>query len=76
MLMALETKMHLQESIENPGGWGGEGLLSPKSYVDVPTGPWKSDFLYTNFLPNFPPISIPFLKEKHPILNKLGVFLQ
>ena len=46
-----------------PGG----GLLSPKSYVDVPTGPRKSDYLYTNFLPNFPPISIPFSKEKHPI---------
>ena len=29
---------------------------------------------YTNFLPSFPPISIPFLKEKHPILTKLGAF--
>ena len=27
------------------------GLLSPKSYVDVPAGPQKFDFLYTNFLP-------------------------
>ena len=53
----------------NPGG-----LLSPKSYVDVPAGPRKSDFLYTNFLPNFPPINIPFLKEKHPILTKLDAF--
>ena len=26
------------------------------------------------FLPNFSPISIPFSKEKHPILTKLGVF--
>ena len=26
------------------------------------------------FLPNFPPIIIPFLKEKHPILTKLGAF--
>ena len=52
----------------------GGGLLSPKSYVDVPAGPRKSDFLYTIFLPNFPPISIPFLKEKHPILTKLGAF--
>ena len=50
-------------------GWG---LLSPKSYVDVPAGPWKSDFLYTNFLPSFPPISLAFLKEKHQILTKLG----
>ena len=53
-----------------PGG----GVLSPKSYVDVPAGPRKSDYLYTNFLPNFPPISIQFLKEKHPILIKLGAF--
>ena len=53
---------------------GGGGVLSPKSYVDVPAGPRKSDYLYTNFLPNFPPISIPFLKEKHPIWIKLGAF--
>ena len=52
----------------------GRGVLSPKSYVDVPAGPRKSDYLYTNFLPNFPPISIPFSKEKHPILIKLGAF--
>ena len=26
------------------------------------------------FLPNFPPISIPFSKEKHPILTKLVLF--
>ena len=45
----------------------GGGVLSPKSYVDVPAGPRKSDYLYTNFLPNFPPISIPFSKEMHPI---------
>ena len=50
------------------------GVLSPKSHVDVPAGPRKSDYLYTNFLPNFPPISIPFLKEKHPIWIKLGAF--
>ena len=53
-----------------PGG----GVLSPKSYVDVPAGPRKSDYLYINFLPNFPPISIPFSKEKHPILIILGAF--
>ena len=50
------------------------GVLSPKSYVDVPAGPRKSNYLYTNFLPNFPPISIPFSKEKHPIWIKLGAF--
>ena len=49
-------------------------VLSPKSYVDVPAEPRKSDYLYTKFLPNFPPISIPFSKEKHPILIKLGAF--
>ena len=30
----------------------------PKSYMDVPAGPRKSDFFYTNFLLNFSPISI------------------
>ena len=50
------------------------GVLSPKSYVDVPAGPQKSDYLYTNFLPNFPPISIPFSNEKHQILIELGAF--
>ena len=42
--------------------------------MDVPARPRKSDYLYTNFLPNFPPISIPFSKEKHPIWIKLGAF--
>ena len=41
---------------------------------NVPAGPQKSDFLYTNFLPNFPPVSTPFLQEKHPILTNLGAF--
>ena len=50
--------------------------LSQKSYVDVSAGPRKFDFLYTNFLPNFQPIAlgIPFSKETHTILIKLGVF--
>ena len=40
------------------------GLLFPKSYVDMPAKPKKFDFLwYTNFLPNYPTISIPFLIE-------------
>ena len=58
------------------------GLLSPKSYVDVPgdTVPVDletSDFHYIGLpivLPNFPPISIPFSKEKHQILTKFGAF--
>ena len=42
----------------------------------MPARPPKSDLHYrpTKFLPNFPPISIPFSKEKQPILNKLGAF--
>ena len=31
-------------------------------------------FSIYQFLPNFPPISIPFSKEKHPLLTKLGAF--
>ena len=50
------------------------GLLSPKSYMDVPAEPRKSDFLYINFSPNYQPISIPFSIEKHLILPKLGAF--
>ena len=43
-------------------------------YVDVPAAK-NFDFRYTNFLHNYPPINTPFLKEKHPILLKLGCFL-
>ena len=34
----------------------------------------KFDFLYTNFSHNYPPISIPFSTEKHPILLNLVAF--
>ena len=51
-----------------------EEVLSPKLCVDVPAGPWNIDSLYTNFSPNLPPFSIPFSKEKHPILLKLSYF--
>ena len=51
---------------------GGGGFK--KLYVDVPVRRQKSDFLYTNFLLNFPPFSTLFSKEKHPILTKLGAF--
>ena len=54
--------------------FSGGGVLSPKSYVDVPAGPRKFDFLYSNCLANFPPISIPFSKEKRQTLIKLGAF--
>ena len=53
---------------------GAGGGVSSKSYVDVTAGPRKSDFLYTNFLPISWAISIPFSKEKHPILTKLDDF--
>ena len=55
---------------------GGGGLLSPKTYVDVPAEPQKSDYLYTNFLPNFPPISIPFSKELGTQFDQIGCILQ
>ena len=38
-------------------------VLSPQSYMDVPAE-----------LQNYPPISIPFSKEKHHILHILGAF--
>ena len=39
------------------------GLLSPKSYVDVPTGPQKSASLYTNFCPISHPAVYHFWKK-------------
>ena len=56
--------------------WGYLHQNFTKPYGDVPAGPQKSDFLYTNFLPTFPPISMPFSKEKQPSLTNLGAFLQ
>ena len=50
------------------------GLPLTKVYVDVPVRPRNFDFLYTNFSPNYPPISIPFSIERHLVLPKLGVF--
>ena len=46
------------------------GLFWPKSFLGVPAEPRKFDFLYANFLPKYPPISLPFLIENHPILPK------
>ena len=67
--------LYFDNLVDKNGTLSPGGVLSPKLYVDVPAGPRKSDHLYTNFLPNFPPISIPFSKEKHPtILIKLGAF--
>ena len=54
--------------------WPGRGVLLPKSYVDVPAEPQKFEFFHTSFLPNYPPISIPFSIEKHPILSRLHAF--
>ena len=49
-----------------------EGVFSPKLYVDVPAGSQKFDFLYTNFLNNYPPIGILFLKA--PTFDWIGCF--
>ena len=46
----------------------------PELHMDVPAEPRKIDFLYTNFLSNYTPISIPFSIENHPILPRLGAF--
>ena len=51
----------------------GRALLSPNSYVDVPARPGKSDFLYTNFLPNFPPLVYHF-RKKAPNFDQIGCF--
>ena len=58
------------ESIKNLG----EGGIPAKLYMNVPAEPQESDFIYTSFLLNYPPISIPLMIEKHPILPKFGVF--
>ena len=52
------------------------GVISPKSYVNVPAGHQKSDFLYTVpfFLLNFPPIIITIFDKKHSILPQLDAF--
>ena len=69
-LWALSTYW-VQRSQATPGGyfqqnrtWSGYACQTSKIWLS----------LYTNFLLNFPPISIPFSKEKHPILTKLAAF--
>ena len=49
------------------------GLLSPKSYVDVPARPRKPDYLYTIFCLISHP-SVYHFRKKAPNLNKLGAF--
>ena len=67
--------MALSVFMSNPGwGDGLEGEILSKLYVYVPAGSKKLNFLYTNFSHHHLPISIPFLKEKHPILLKLSIF--
>ena len=43
-------------------------------YNNLPKIHLKNLTFSINFLPNFPPISIPFSKEMHPILTELGAF--
>ena len=65
----------LKMSIEILNWMGGVYFCQNCIWMDhVPAKPRKLNFLYTNFLPDPPPISIPFLREKHWILPKLGVF--
>ena len=51
----------------------GGGLFSPKSYVDVPAGSQKSDYLYTIFLLNFPPSRKSAPKGRHMYVYHVNV---
>ena len=55
---------------------GSGGLLSPKSYVVTWMCLSNLENLNFYFLSNHSPICIPFSIENHPILPKLGAFLQ
>ena len=52
------------------------GLLSPKLYVDVPAGPRKSEFLYTNFFVKFPTHQYTIFERRAPNFDQIGCFLQ
>ena len=65
-LKAENSEDSLASSCVEPGG----GVHQNRTWMCLP----DLENLYTNFLPNFPPISIPFSKEKHPIWIKLGAF--
>ena len=54
----------------------GVGLLSPKLYADVPAGPGKFDFLYTNFFAQLPTHECTIFKRKAPKFAQIGCFLQ
>ena len=55
--------------------YSGGGVLSPKSYVDVPAGPRKSDYLYTNFCQISHPSVYHFRKKSTQFQwIKLGAF--
>ena len=43
--------------------------------MDVPAGPQKSDFLYTNFLPN-PTYQYTIFERKPPNFDQIGCILQ
>ena len=51
------------------------GVPSPKSYVDVPAGPRKCDFLYTTLFAQFPTHQYTIF-EKAPNFDQIGCFLQ
>ena len=55
-------------------GRGGRGLLSSKSYLDVPARPGKSDFSLYQFFAHVPTHQYTIFERKYPILTKLGAF--
>ena len=59
----------LEEEEQQPGE-----LLSPKLYMDVPAGPQKFDFLFTNFLPKLPTHQCTILNRKTPNFTQMSSF--
>ena len=57
--------------IRNPGG-----LLSPKSYVDVPAETYKNWLSLDQFFAQLPTHQYTFLDRKAPSFVQIGCFLQ
>ena len=56
--------------------WSALGkILSPKSYVDVPAGPQKFDFLY-QFFAQFPTHQYTIFERNASNFDQIGCFLQ
>ena len=72
---SMEHPVSMVSSLKPTGTQGlkmqgpGEGTFAKiNEYVHDPARPEKLGFLYTTFSHYYPPISIPFSKDKHPIL--------